>query len=156
MTLKRTARSVSEVNLNKNVNWLNAPGIWIWYSLLIIAGWALLTILLDDPGLAWTYTHLGHGVVTYYLLHWTKGSPCSEEQGKYDYLTFWEQIDNGMYGTNTRKFLMIVPVALFTLATHGTDFRKQPMGANLVVVIVLVLAKLPFFHKVRILGIGRY
>lgn len=149
-------RTLSEVNLNKNVNWLNNSGTWVWYLGLITMSWIVFSTLLGNPGLAWTYTHLGHGVLTYYLLHWTKGSPCMEEQGKYDYLTFWEQIDNGVYGTSTRKFLMIVPVVLFTLATHGTDFRKQPLGLNLIVVVVLLLAKLPFFHKVRILGIGRY
>jgi hypothetical protein len=77
-------------------------------------------------------------------------------QGKYDSLTFWEQLDDGMQNTANRKFLTVVPVALFVLATHGTDFRRQPLGLNLIVLLVLVIAKLPALHKVRIFGINRY
>ncbi len=44
-------------------------------------------------------------------------------QGKYDGMTFWEQLDDGVQNTNNRKFLMLVPVVLFLLATHGTDYR---------------------------------
>ena len=55
-------------------------------------------------------------------------------------------MDNETYGIATRKFLTAVPLALFVLATHGTDFRKQPLGLNLLVVLVLVIAKLPKMH----------
>lgn len=37
-----------------------------------------------DPGLAWTAVNLGHGVITYFLLHWNKGSPIQSDQGKWD------------------------------------------------------------------------
>lgn len=77
-------------------------------------------------------------------------------QGKYDSLTFWEQLDDGVQNTNTRKFLTIVPVVLFLLATHGTDYRRQPLGLNLIVLLVLVIAKFPAMHKVRIFGINKY
>lgn len=150
------AREVLDENVNKNVNWLDSPGVWTWYLSLIFASWLLISALIDDGGLAWTYVHLLHGMITYYLLHWTKGSPCQEDQGKYEYLTFWEQVDNSVYGTRNRKFLTVVPLVLFVLATHGTDFRKQPLGLNLLVVVLLLVAKLPSMHKVRILGINRY
>ncbi|KAJ9517963.1 ORMDL family [Haematococcus lacustris] len=150
-------RAPSNVDVNKNVNWLNDPAAWAWYLGLIVLAWLVLAALLDDSGLAWTYTHLIHGVVTYYLFHWTKGTPFVEEdQGKYDALTFWEQVDSGIYATRNRKLLTLVPVLLFVLATHGTDFRKQPLGLNLIVVIVLLVAKLPALHKVRIFGINKY
>ena len=212
------------VTTNKNVEWINAPGAWTFITALIILGW-LLACLFVDSGLAWTYVHLGHGVITYYLLHWNKGSPvqmdqvsshacmlpcqprlpmtpchdirllrqarekylqqsppyfqgrrltklcsrlqlkcclrpawhchcrtsvsrdamafnhmhmmpagpcrCASEpsqrscalQGKYDGMTFWEQLDDGVQNTNNRKFLTLVPVVLFLLATHGTDYR---------------------------------
>ena len=77
-------------------------------------------------------------------------------QGIYDSLTFWEQLDDGVQFTNNRKFLTIVPVALFLLAAHGTDYRRQPLGLNLVVLLVLVIAKFPAMHKVRIFGINKY
>ncbi len=44
-------------------------------------------------------------------------------QGKYDGMTFWEQLDDGVQNTSNRKFLTLVPVVLFLLATHGTDYR---------------------------------
>lgn len=104
--------------------------------------------MLTDTGLAWTYVHLIHGVLTYYLLHWCKGSPNPEDLGKYNSLTIWEQLDNEAYGTLNRKVFTIVPVVVFILATHGADFRKQPLGLNLAVVLVLLAAKLPALHKV--------
>ena len=147
---------MSEVDVNKNVNWLNHPSVWAWYLALVLLGWLGISALLDDAGLAWTYVHLVHGVVTYYLLHWSKGSPCSEDQGKYEYLTFWEQMDGQKYGTLNRKLFTVVPAVLYFLTLHGTDTRKQPLGLNLVVALVVVLAKFPVFHRVRILGINRW
>lgn len=60
-------------------------------------------------GLAWTYVHLLHGAVTYPLLHWNKGSPVQLDQGRYDGLTFWEQLDDGVQHTATRKFFTALP-----------------------------------------------
>ena len=67
------------VTTNKNVEWINAPGAWTFITALISLGW-LLACLFVDSGLAWTYVHLGHGVITYYLLHWNKGSPIQMDQ----------------------------------------------------------------------------
>jgi len=129
--------------------------VWAWYLGTVILSWLVISAILDDAGLAWTYVHLVHGVVTYYLLHYCKGG-VEEDQGKYDLLTFWEQVDSQVYGTRNRKLFTLMPVALFVLATHGTDFRKQPLGLNLVVVLVLLIAKLPALHKVRFFGINKY
>lgn len=154
-------RMPSEVDVNKTVNWFSSPGVWVWYLSLIVAGWLLLSALLNDPGLAWTYVHLAHGLASYYLLHWTKGGLASAagasdpgDQGANDRLTVWEQMDNQTYGTSNRKFLTAVPIVLFVLATHGADFRKQPLGLNLAVVLVLLIAKMPALHKVRFFGIN--
>jgi len=137
------------------VEWINANGAWTFYITLIVLSWLLCSLYVDS-GMAWTYVHLGHGLLSYYLLHWNKGSPIQSDQGKYDKLTFWEQLDDGVQNTRNRKFFTTVPVMLFLLATHGTDYRRQPLGLNLLVVIVLLVAKLPGMHKVRILGIGKY
>ena len=50
--------------------------------------------------------------VTFYLFHWKKGSPFAEDQGVYDKLTWWEQVDNGRQLTRGRKFLTVLPVLL--------------------------------------------
>lgn len=148
-------RIPSVVPVNKNTNWLDSPSAWTWYFSLILAMWLALSVVVG-AGKAWTYVHLIHGVITFYLLHWNKGSPVQEDQGKWDALTFWEQLGDGVQGTLTRKIFSVVPVVLFLLATHGSDFRTQPLFLNLIVVIVLVVAKMPSMHKVRILGINRY
>lgn len=143
----------SRAGMNKNVEWINSTGAWAFYIALIFAGWAV-TCLFVDPGMAWTYVHLVHGVASYFLLHWFKGSPIDMDQGKYDKLTFWEQLDDGVQNTANRKFFTAVPIVLFVLAIHGSDFRRQPLGLNLAVVIVLTVAKMAGMHKVRIFGIN--
>ena len=140
---------------NKNVDWISSPGAWVFYVSLIVLGWLLLSLVVDS-GLAWTYVHLAHGAISYFLLHWNKGSPIEMDQGKYDYQTFWEQLDDGVQNTPNRKFFTAIPVVLFLLATHGSDFRKQPLGLNLAVLLVLLIAKFPSMHKVRIFGINKY
>jgi hypothetical protein len=145
---------VPAVPTNLNTNWLDNPAAWLFYALLIALGWVVASGL-TDPGMAWTWVHIGHGLVTYYLLHWNKGSPVGADQGKWDALTFWEQIDDGVQFTATRKFFTAVPVALFLLATHSAEYARQPLGVNLLVVVVLVVAKLSAMHRVRILGINR-
>ena len=46
------------------------------------------------------------------VLHFVKGTPFDEAQGRYQLLTAWEQIDGGEQYTNTRKFYTIVPILL--------------------------------------------
>ena len=85
-----------------------------------------------------------------------QGSPIDADQGKYDKLTFWEQLDDGVQYTGTRKFFTGVPIVLFVLALHGADFKSQPLLLNLGVTLVLLVAKLPALHKVRIFGINKH
>lgn len=121
-TSPRSGVRVPRVSRNKNTEWLDNHAFWLFYVLLISLCWLIISCW-TDPGIAWTYVHLGHGLITYYLLHWNKGSPILDDQGKYDSMTFWEQMSDGVQFTATRKFFTIVPVALFLLATHGTDYR---------------------------------
>ncbi|KAL2900603.1 hypothetical protein RDABS01_025685 [Bienertia sinuspersici] len=51
--------------------------------------------------------------VTYHFFHWKKGIPFSDDQGIYNRLTWWEQIDNGKQLTRNRKFLTVVPVVIY-------------------------------------------
>jgi hypothetical protein len=219
MPLSRHRRTVSDANINKNVNWLGSRGVWTWYVSLLLLMWAvssaLLQLLLPGGGgggaggsggtggggsasssssshgnggarYAWTAVHWLHGAASYWLLHWTKGSPCAEDQGRFDQLTFWEQMDNETYGTSTRKFFTLVPVATLALAAHGggllsaalargggggagggaggaaaaaaaeLETARLLLGVNVAVAAVLLVAKLPAMHRVRIFGIGRW
>ncbi|MFS7913611.1 putative ORMDL family protein [Helianthus anomalus] len=50
--------------------------------------------------------------ITYHFFHWKKGTPFADDQGIYNRLTWWEQIDSGKQLTRNRKFLTVVPVVL--------------------------------------------
>ncbi|KAG6482733.1 hypothetical protein ZIOFF_059371 [Zingiber officinale] len=119
-------------------------------------------------------------LVTYYFFHWKKGTPFAEDQGIYNNLTWWEQIDNGKQLTRNRKFLAVVPVVLqnfepvftfdilvqetlwhyltnthqYLIASHTTDYQHPMLFLNTLAVSVLVIAKFPNMHKVRIFGIN--
>ncbi|WOL18148.1 hypothetical protein Cni_G26941 [Canna indica] len=92
--------------------------------------------------------------VTYYFFHWKKGTPFAEDQGIYNNLTWWEQIDNGKQLTRNRKFLAVVPVVLYLIASHTTDYQHPMLFLNTLAVAILVVAKFPNMHKVRIFGIN--
>ncbi|XP_052489582.1 uncharacterized protein LOC105795791 isoform X2 [Gossypium raimondii] len=92
--------------------------------------------------------------VTYHFFHWKKGTPFAEDQGIYNGLTWWEQIDNGKQLTRNRKFLTVVPVVLYLIASHTTDYQHPMLFFNTLAVLVLVIAKFPNMHKVRIFGIN--
>lgn len=90
------------------------------------------------------------------MLHWLTGTPFEMNQGEYDGLTLWEQIDNGAQFTPTKKFLSALPIGLFLVSTHYTHYDLPTFTINLVFVLVNLVAKLPSMHKVRIFGINKY
>ncbi|KAH7578075.1 hypothetical protein JRO89_XS01G0337700 [Xanthoceras sorbifolium] len=100
--------------------------------------------------------------ITYQFFHWKKGTPFADDQGIYNGLTWWEQIDNGKQLTRNRKFLTVVPVVLmfnemcteYLIASHTTDYQHPMLFFNTLAVLVLVVAKFPNMHKVRIFGIN--
>eukprot|EP00245_Coleochaete_scutata_P006784 TRINITY_DN21569_c0_g1_i1.p1 TRINITY_DN21569_c0_g1~~TRINITY_DN21569_c0_g1_i1.p1 ORF type:complete len:182 (+),score=26.56 TRINITY_DN21569_c0_g1_i1:147-692(+) len=141
-------------DINKNTSWFDYPGVWTMYILICISSWLMFMMLFNVTwDRAWTMVHLIHFVVTYYFFHWKKGSPFSEDQGVYDKLTWWEQVDSGKQLTRNRKFLTVLPVVLYLLATHE-DFDHPIFIVNTITVAILLIAKLPSMHKVRILGIN--
>jgi hypothetical protein len=79
---------------------------------------AKLLLAADEPlsevtKYTWTCTHVVHTLITFYLFHWNKGSPIQEDQGRYDMLTFWEQIDGGLQYTFNRKVLTLMPIIMY-------------------------------------------
>ncbi len=83
VTSPRTGVKLAAVPTNRNTEWLNQKAAWAFYIILILLSWLVIASW-TDPGLAWTYVHLGHGAITYFLLHWNKGSPIQDDQGIYD------------------------------------------------------------------------
>ncbi|KAG6477856.1 hypothetical protein ZIOFF_061288 [Zingiber officinale] len=166
---KLYVEAVQPADLNKNTEWFMYPGVWTTYILILFFSWLLVLSLFGcAPGMAWTFVNLAHFAIdkkiyilicfffqiTYHFFHWKKGTPFSDDQGIYNSLTWWEQMDNGKQLTRNRKFLAVVPVVLYLIASHTTDYRHPMLFLNTVAVTVLVVAKLPNMHKVRIFGIN--
>uniref|UniRef100_A0A0D9WYG1 ORM1-like protein 3 n=1 Tax=Leersia perrieri TaxID=77586 RepID=A0A0D9WYG1_9ORYZ len=138
------------VDVNKNTEWFMYPGVWTTYILLLFFAWLLvLSVSACSPGIAWTVVNLAHFAITYHFFHWKKGTPfAADDQGIYNRLTWWEQIDNGQQLTRNRKFLTVVPVVLYLIASHLTDYKQPMLFFNTIAVLVLVVAKLPNMHKI--------
>ncbi|KAG6582683.1 hypothetical protein SDJN03_22685, partial [Cucurbita argyrosperma subsp. sororia] len=147
-------KAVPPADLNRNTEWFLYPGVWTTYILILFFVWLLvLSVFGCSPGMAWTIVNLSHFAVTYHFFHWKKGTPFAEDQGMYNRLTWWEQIDNGKQLTRNRKFLTVVPVVLYLIASHTTDYQHPMLFLNTLAVIVLVIAKFPHMHKYLIVCI---
>ena len=166
-------------NENPNSNYMNGRGFWVFY-LLVLTGVhiILLSVPLEAFTVAWvwTVTNLGHNITQFWFLHWVsilmtwlmmssiqeasfqmKSHPwITFDQGSNRRLTHWEQIDHGVQYTPTRKFLTIIPIALFILASAYSKYDKLHFVLNFVSLAFVLLPKLPAFHKVRLFGINKY
>ncbi|KAF3976217.1 hypothetical protein CMV_000575 [Castanea mollissima] len=143
-------KAVRPTDLNRNTEWFTYPGVWTTYILILFFSWLIvLSVLNCSSGLAWTIVHLAHFLVTYHFFHWKKGTPFADDQGIYNRLTWWEQIDSGKQLTRNRKFLTVVPVVLYLIASHTTDYQHPMLFFNTLAVFVLVVAKFPHMHKVN-------
>jgi len=148
-------KAVPPTDLNRNTEWFTYPGVWTIYIFMVFFSWLIvLSFFGCTPGMAWTFVNLFHFAGTYHFFHWKKGTPFADDQGIYNGLTWWEQIDCGKQLTDNRKFLTVVPIVLFLIASHTTDYRNPMLFFNTLAVIVLVVAKFPNMHKVRIFGIN--
>ncbi|KAF1334448.1 Orm1-like protein, partial [Globisporangium splendens] len=154
MGIKSNTNNADVIDTNKNVNWMDSRGFWTFYALLLGSLYMATPILVPSPH-QWTVVNVVHGIVTFGIMHWIKGSPDdSNSMGDYRELTFYEQIDQGHPWTGTKKFLMIVPTALFMLACVTTDYDTVHLCINLPIWAILILAKLPELDRVRIFGIN--
>ncbi|GJP42548.1 hypothetical protein CLOM_g2101 [Closterium sp. NIES-68] len=146
------------IDVNKNTAWFSYPGVWTTYLIIVVLVWLLILIVFQcSVASACVAVNIIHFVVTFYLFHWKKGSPFAEDQGLYDRLTWWEQIDGRRQLTPNRKFLTLVPVLLYLITSFY--MRHEPNSElffviNTVLVFALVIAKLPALDKVRIFGIN--
>lgn len=141
--------------MNKNVEWMNFPFLNIIYIIAILVCWGLLvsTRLLSTAE-CWTATNVIHGVVTFVLLHWIKGCPDESTQGVYNDQTLYEQIDAGVPYTQKKKFLMLIPAILTWVSCHVSDYQPIYLIVNVGLFAILIIAKIPEMHKVRLFGIN--
>lgn len=145
---------------NKNVSWLRGAAVWPTYlGLLALFRFLLWVLSLGVPSFTdkaqWTVTSVAHGIFSFLAFHFNRGTPMWEDQNEFIDQTVWEQIDAGVPWTDTRKFLIVVPILLFLVVSHCTDYAVVDLAINLPVLVVLLVSKLPEMHGVRIFGINK-
>ena len=158
----------AENEINKNAG-IMSTGAGTFYIISCLVVTTTLSFVVSNPdgttnwAFTLTYLNVAHGLVTLYALHWKKGSVVEADQGEYDELTWWEQVDGGIYWTKTKRFLTIVPCCIFYITMHvihrDTDSSSRLyykyMMLNVVVTLVVLVAKMPFMHKARVFGINK-
>lgn len=140
--------------LNKNVAFIDNPISWVFYTCVILFFRIILSGFGLSGPLAWTFVNYFHGILTLIFFHWIKGSPFIDDHGQYSQLTFWEQIDDSIQYTKARKFFILFPIILFFLTVDSAGWELAWGWINLIISSIVVLAKLPIMHKVRIFGIN--
>ena len=121
-----------------------SQGAWTIHIVLI----AVLKILFNIiPGVSqqtsWTLTNISYMFGSYLMFHYVRGVPFEFNAGAYDNLNMWEQIDNGDQYTPSKKFLLSVPIVLFLLSTHYTQYDLTYFTINFLAVLGVVIPKLP-------------
>jgi len=142
---------------NLNANWVNRKGAWVIHVVMIAA----VKVFLDTlPGvsqeLSWTLTNLTYLIGSYLMFHYVKGIPFDFNAGAYDNLNMWEQIDNGQQYTPAKKWLTLVPIALFLLSTHYTHYDVWMFAVNFWALLMVLIPKLPQAHRMRIFGVNKF
>eukprot|EP00744_Colponema_vietnamica_P003813 GILI01005784.1.p1 GENE.GILI01005784.1~~GILI01005784.1.p1 ORF type:complete len:153 (-),score=42.43 GILI01005784.1:607-1065(-) len=144
-----------DFDTNGNTNAIETFAFKIYYIVSLV-GASLFVHCFFEWDTAWTMINLIHTIVSLLGLHWFKGSPISEAQGKYNRFTFWEQLSKHETFTRTQKFLFIVPVVLFIVCIHMIEHRSLlAYIINCACLAVALVAKLPQMYLVRIMGINQ-
>jgi hypothetical protein len=65
-------------------------------------------------------------------------------------LTHWEQLDHGLQYTPTRKFLTIVPIVLFFMASFYTNYKPKHFILNAISLAFVLVRLLVKFFKCEI------
>lgn len=141
---------------NKNVEWMKSSTTLLLYVLLLGFTSMVLYILgVDDKGVNMSVVSTIHAFLSFYFLHWVKGTPDNYSQGEWNGLTTWEQIDGGVSWTLIRKVLITIPTLLLLVTCYATDFDAFNLVVNISLYASLVLLpKIPLMHRVRVFGIN--
>ncbi|KAF8267432.1 Orm1 type endoplasmic reticulum protein [Lactarius quietus] len=131
---------------NINAEWVNRKGAWMIHVVLIATGKLIIDAI---PGIT---QNISWTACSYLMFHWVTGIPfgSSLHGGAYDDLTLWEQIDGGAQNTPSRKWLFSVPVGLFLLSTHYTNYNPWLFAINLSALLFALVPKLPIAHRQRL------
>ena len=139
---------------NPNTAPFQRKRFWFFYVFLIVGFVSFFHFLGVKPNVYWTITNIVHSIITFVFMHWVKGSPLESSyypQGKYDKLTFWEQLDEQRQFTPTRKVFTLIPIILFCISSYTA---YDELLINLIFAAVVIAPKLPYFHGVRLFGVN--
>lgn len=101
-------------------------------------------------------TNIVFNMGCFIFFHWIRGTPFDDTcQGRYRALTLWEQLDNEQQYTPSKKFLAASPIILFLLSVHHTHYDVYTFFLNFASLVIILIAKLPFMHRVRIFGLHK-
>jgi hypothetical protein len=144
---------------NINVNWVG-PRFFLFYALCMAAfEWAVRVALVETLHIftssqGWTTVHAVHGIINFLVMHYISGTPSElGDQGEYFQLTWWEQLEDGVPWTTTKKALMLICLVLFLVTAHMTQYELHHLVINLGILVLVIVPKLPLLHRVR-LGSG--
>ncbi|KAF2076206.1 hypothetical protein CYY_002506 [Polysphondylium violaceum] len=149
---------MDEFQINRNQSWMHSRRFWVVYIFAIIISKLTISLLFPHYEYGWLFITASHAIVTFLGMHWQKGIPFffPANQGKYNRLTLWEQIDKGQQYTPTRKFFTLVPIVLFMITLHANGYTGIPFYINAISSFVVVLSKMPKMDRVRLFGINKY
>lgn len=139
------------LNPNLNADWVHYKGAWVIHIVLIIflrLFFDFITVL--DNDWKWMMTNVTYNIGSYIMFHQVKGTPFEFNSGAYDNLTMWEQIDNGDQYTPTKKFLMMVPITLFLISTHYSNYNLYLFTVSGISCLCVVVPKLAIAHRLRV------
>jgi hypothetical protein len=79
---------------NINVNFISNSGFWIFYVILNLSILYFLSLFHINTNVYWTIYSGIYQFLSFFFLHLIKGAALqnSYTDGKYDKLTFWEQM----------------------------------------------------------------
>ena len=97
---------------NVNVSWMAKRGAWS-FQVIMILGMRYLLGVFGSSAFCWSLIFYLYAGATFYVFHWVKGTLISDrDTADVSEKTMWEQIDDGIPWTGTRKFLLAVPMVL--------------------------------------------
>jgi len=145
----------SESFPNLSANFAEGYAFWLYYLCIIFICWyALFLFPIFQIWPALTMINIAHGAVTFYLMHWRRGTPDAFDAGRDEAYTFWEMFDGGKQFTPGRKFFTVVPIALFLIACYECEWRKRYYFFNALACGMTVVPKMPFMMGIRLFGVN--
>lgn len=152
----KTPTSRMEVDLNRNTQWIHRRGMKRFYIFLLAAVFFLGRVAGFNQAISATITVQLHCFITFVCFHWMKGMPeTTAVDSDVEHLTWWEQLDSGYLHTPTRRFLSIVPAALFLLSIVATQNDMILLLVNAISTTIVLVPKHSALFGVRLFGINK-